>query len=220
MEEVTSIIKDSQLKKYEKLAKILKYLFVDLADIKQDSYYILGSFSIRKHRTISDLDINLDIDEFLKLSNLDRHVPGRLQFYNNQIRWFLDLTNEYNELTGENEKDFSIEAFQKNPSDGFPDSKFSLAYLRDENGFDRDEYGHQFFNLHTLLKWKKQMNRPKDASDIILIKKLLDTMHKDTRSTEDIPTDTTDTPDMLRGGSNIFKRKYLKYKTKYMGYCV
>ena len=47
MEEVTSIIKDSRLEKYEKLAKILKYLFVDLAKISQDSYYILGSFSIR-----------------------------------------------------------------------------------------------------------------------------------------------------------------------------
>ena len=39
MEEVTSIIKDSRLEKYGKLAKILKYLFVDLAKISQDSYY-------------------------------------------------------------------------------------------------------------------------------------------------------------------------------------
>ena len=39
---------------------------------------------------------------------------GDLQFYNGQIKWFFDLTKEYNDLTGETEKDFSIEAFQKN----------------------------------------------------------------------------------------------------------
>jgi hypothetical protein len=39
---------------------------------------------------------------------------GDLQFYNGQIRWFFDLTKQYNELTKKTEKDFSIEAFQKN----------------------------------------------------------------------------------------------------------
>ena len=170
---IKSIIVDKKLKKYEKLSKLLKYLFVEKSKISQNEYYILGSFGIRKHRTISDLDINLDYDEFLKLRNLTQEKMGHIEFYNNQIRWVFDLTKEYNELTGENEKDFSIEAFQKKPVDGFPNKTFSLKYLVSKKSFDRDNNGHQFFNLKTLLRWKKTMNRDKDKPDIELIEKLL-----------------------------------------------
>lgn len=39
---------------------------------------------------------------------------GILQIYKkNQIRWFFDMTDRYNKLTGFNEDDFSIEVFQK-----------------------------------------------------------------------------------------------------------
>lgn len=170
---IKSIILNSKLKKYEKLSKILKYLFVNIAKISQDKYYILGSFSIRKYRNISDLDINLDNNEFLKLSSLTDKNIGYIEFYNGQIRLFFDLTKEYNSLTGENEKDFSIEAFQKKPIDGFPDKTFSLKYLKSKNGLDKDINGHQFFNLKTLLRWKKTMNRNKDKPDIELIKTII-----------------------------------------------
>ena len=170
---IKSIIVDAKLKKYEKLSKILKYLFVTKSKISQDKYYILGSFSIRKHRTISDLDINLDYEEFVKLENLIQEKMGYIEFYNGQIRWFFDLTKEYNELTSEKEKDFSLEAFQKKPVDGFPNKTFSLKYLRSKKAFDIDNNGHQFLNLKTLLRWKQTMNRDKDKPDIELIEKLL-----------------------------------------------
>ena len=96
-----------------------------------------------------------------------------LQFYNGHIRWFFDLTKEYNELTGETEKDFSIEAFQKKPTEGYPNDKYSLHFLKKYGGLEKDCNGHNFFNLKTLLKWKQTMNRPKDYDDIELIKKLL-----------------------------------------------
>ncbi len=171
-EEIHRII-TSKLKKYEKLSAILKYLFVDIAKISQDKYYILGSFSLREHRIISDLDINLDHDEFYKLENVTKKGMGNLEFYNGQIRWFYDLTKEYNKLTKENENDFSLEAFQKKPTEGFPDETYSLKNLRETKGLEKDSNGHQFFSLNTLLRWKKQMNRDKDKPDIEKIQELL-----------------------------------------------
>jgi hypothetical protein len=170
---IKKIILDKKLKKYQKLSKILKYIFVDIAGINQKKYYILGSFSIREYRTISDLDINLDISEFLKLEKVVEKNMGKIEFYNGQIRWFYDLTSEYNKLTKSNENDFSIEAFQKFPNEGFPNNKFSLNYLTKNNLFNKDENGHQFFNLKTLLKWKMTMNRPKNQDDIVLIKSII-----------------------------------------------
>jgi hypothetical protein len=170
---IEKIILNKKLKKHEKLSSILRYLFVDIAKISQDKYYILGSFSIREYRQISDLDINLDLNEFYKLEQLTKKNIGKLEFYNNQIRWFVDFTKEYNKLTNENELDFSIEAFQKKQTDGFPNKSFSLKALRDNNDFEKNDDGHQFFNLKTLLKWKLTMNREKDKIDIELINNIL-----------------------------------------------
>lgn len=170
---IRKIIMSKSLKKYEKLSNILKYIFIDICKIDQQKYYILGSFSIRQHRQINDLDINLDKDEFMKLEKAVKKGFGRIEFYDNQIRWFFDLTQEYNKLTSSTEKDFSIEAFMKDPKVGFPNNKFSLSYLRKNDGFDLDQNYHQFLNLVYLLKWKKTMNREKDQSDIKLIKELL-----------------------------------------------
>ena len=61
----------------------------------------------------------------LILQNLQQKI------YNNQIRWFFDMTKLYNDLTKNNEPDFSIEAFQKNPNEGFPNEQFSLNYLKE-----------------------------------------------------------------------------------------
>ena len=172
---IKKIIIDKKLKKYQKLSKILKYIFVDIAGIDQKKYFILGSFSIRKYRTISDLDINLDIKEFIKLEKVVEKNMGKIEFYNGQIRWVYDMTSEYNQLTKSSENDFSIEAFQKFPDEGFPNAKFSQKYLTKHKLFDKDENGHQFFNLKTLLKWKITMNRPKNQDDIILIKSIIST---------------------------------------------
>jgi len=170
---IEDIIKNKNLKKFEKLSNILKYIFVDVAEIDQNKYYILGSFAIRNHRTINDLDINLDETEFLKLEKVTKQGLGKIEFYNGQIRWIIDLTSEYNKLTGSNESDFSIEAFQKKPSVGFPNEDYSLEKLVKNNNLDKDENSHQFFKLETLFGWKKTMGRPKDTPDIELITELL-----------------------------------------------
>jgi hypothetical protein len=172
-QKIKDIVKSTDLKKYEKLSAILKYIFGDVCGIKQNKYYILGSYAIREHRTINDLDINLDNNEFLKLEEATKKGLGGIEFYNKQIRWFFDMTEEYNSMTNSKENDFSIEAFQKMPDDGFPNSNFSLNHLLSNNGLDVDPNGHQFFSLKTLLDWKKTMDRPKDQDDIKLISSIL-----------------------------------------------
>ena len=172
---IKRIIVDRALEKHEKLAAILRYLFVELAGVSQTKYYILGSYAIREHRTISDLDINMDHDEFFKLGALTDRGMGAVQIYGGaQIRWFFDLTQEYNALTGAAEADFSVEAFQKRPADGFPDASFSLQALKAARGLAVDpRFGHRFFSLPTLLRWKTAMNREKDRPDIELLNQLL-----------------------------------------------
>lgn len=49
------------------LSSILKYIFIDICKIDQRKYYLLGSYALREHRNINDLDINLDHIEFMKL---------------------------------------------------------------------------------------------------------------------------------------------------------
>lgn len=171
MEEIINIIKSSDAK-HIKLAMILK-LIVDLCNIDQNKCFILGSYPLRYHRTISDLDMNMDIKEFIKLEKFKSEY-AHLEFYNGQIRWFFDLTELYKIYYCSEEKDFSIEIFQKDPLDGYPNEKFSLNYLIENNGLNKDNYGHQYFSLQTLLKWKVIMGREKDKSDVELIKNILE----------------------------------------------
>ena len=180
------IIKNNNLSKDEKLASILK-IIVDTTHIKPKSYMILGSYALRNYRTISDLDVNMDSDEFEKLKTLPF---GRIELYNNQIRWFYDMTDKY-KMVDPSAEDFSIEIFKKKPTEGFPNSDFSLEYLNNTNGLNTDKYGHQFFSMNTLLAWKKAMNRPKDLDDIKLIESKMN----------------------ITGG---YYWKYRKYKSKYI----
>jgi hypothetical protein len=174
---IKKIILNKKLKKHAKLSKILKYLFIDIANINQEKYYILGSYSLRDYRTINDLDINVDYNEFFKLKKLVNKNIGHIEFYGNddniQIRWVFNLTDEYNKLINAKEKDFSIEAFQKIETVGFPNNNFCLKKLIKSKALDTDNNGHRYFNLNTLLKWKKTMNRPKDYDDIKLLETII-----------------------------------------------
>jgi len=163
----------SDLEKHEKLSKILKYLFIDLAQIDQTKYFIFGSYKLRKYRKIGDLDIMIDDKEFMKLEKLTKLNIGKLDFYNGDIRWNYDMTTEYNQLTNSTETDFSVEAFLKNKAEGFPNNNFSLDNLNKINGLDKDENGHLMFNLYSVLNWKKTMNRPKDKADIDIVEGIL-----------------------------------------------
>ncbi len=165
---ISKIIKSIDLNKHEKLASILQSI-MNYCDIDNSLYFILGSYALREHRIISDLDINMDYDEFEKLQKLQF---GKVELYNNQTRWFYDLTEKYKKIDP-NVNDFSIEIIQKRPNEGLPNEKFSLKYLKDNNGLDIDKYGHQIFSLKTLLAWKIEMNRDKDKADIELINKVI-----------------------------------------------
>jgi len=92
----------------------LHYLFIKIAKIDPKKYFILGSYALRGHRIINDLDINIERNEFMKLLELVvKKGFGSIEFYNGQIRWFYELTDYYNKMTNSNINDFSIEAFQK-----------------------------------------------------------------------------------------------------------
>lgn len=187
---IESILINKDLKKHEKLSAILKYIFVDICHIDQNKYYLLGSYAIREHRKINDLDINLDFEEFCKVLVAIGKGFGVVEYYNEQVRWFYDMTEKYNELNQIDEKDFSIEAFQKHPNEGFPNTNFSLAYLRQNEGLNKDSNGHQFFSLKTLLEWKKTMNRPKDQDDIKIIENILSGKQGGARSKRRSKTNT------------------------------
>lgn len=192
-EKFEKIIK-SNVSKHDKLAQILR-LIIDECHIKPDSYFILGSYAIREKREINDLDINMNDKEFEKLAKCTDGIDayGKVEPYNNQIRWFFDLTDTHNKLTDSNAQDFSIEIFKKKPLEGFPNETFSLQRLQETNGLSKDVYGHPYFSLDTLLLWKKTMGRDKDKADIKIIEDMLS----------------------MKGGDH-YTHKYIKYKNKYM----
>jgi hypothetical protein len=171
-------------KKEDKLSKILK-MIIKFAGVDQTKYFILGSYAIRKHREISDLDINMESSEWDKLRAAFptpvrtgvRQFPWETQYYNDQWRWYFDLTPIYQKVD-KTATDFSIEIFRKAKRDGFPNSDYSLHTLAKHDGLDVDKNGHQFFSLQTLLSWKKTMNRSKDLADIELIQTILDKSSK------------------------------------------
>lgn len=175
-EKVLAIIKNDKYKKREKLARILD-LIVSFCEIAKKSYFILGSYALvvatPKERQISDLDLNMRSAEWHKLKKLVDNNIGKFEVYNNQNRWFYDLTAEYKKYVDAAATDFSIEVFNKRINSGYPNSQFSLKYLTEHRGLTHDSLGHQHFSLKTLLKWKKTMNREKDQKDIELLEKIL-----------------------------------------------
>jgi len=173
IESSIKFIMRSSMEKHNKLSTILRYLFVNECDIDQKKYFLIGSYTIRKWRKINDLNIIIVPNEFIKLEQLVTIGIGKMEMYNGGYRWFYDMTNYYNEITGQHEKKFSIEAYRVNERYGFPDDRFSLSNLMKIGGLELDENDHLFLRLSILLIWKKTMNRPKDLIDIDIIEKIL-----------------------------------------------
>ena len=169
--QIHSIIYDNNLLKYQKLSKILK-IIIDYCNINNNKYMIIGSYSIRKYREINDLDLNMYIKEWNKLTKLININIGISETYNNQIRYFLDMTDEYKKFDSK-VNDFSIEIFKKKLNEGFPNNNFSIKNLLKNNGLDRDENNHLYFNKKSLLEWKKIMNREKNQGDIRILEYLI-----------------------------------------------
>jgi len=168
---INDIICDENTTKYQKLSDILK-IVINYCDINNNKYMIIGSYSIRNYREINDLDMNMISEEWDKLQKMVNMGIGIIETYNGQLRYFLDMTNEYKKLVPD-VKDFSIEIFKKDFNEGFPNETFSIKYLLNHNGLDRDENKHLYFNKKTLLRWKKTMMREKDKLDIKLLEKII-----------------------------------------------
>jgi len=168
---IHNIIFNENLTKYQKLSDILK-IVIDYCNINNNKYMIIASYGIRFYRQINDLDMNMESDEWVKLQKLVDLGIGIIETYNGQMRYFLNMTKEYQEIDPL-EKDFSIEIFKKEVGEGYPDSTFSISYLLKNNGLERDENKHLYFNKNTLLRWKKIANRPKDQADIKLLENLI-----------------------------------------------
>lgn len=166
--------------KAEKLSDILRHI-VDICKIDQKKYCIIGSYAIRLQREINDLDIIMESGEFDLLRKLS---VGIFEVYNHQDRYFLDMTDIYNEIVSPPVKDFSIEIFRKKIDEGFPTSKYSIQTLRNTGGLDTDENGHPFFNKKTLLAWKKEMNRAKNQPNIELLTRMIRKPRKTHRKTK------------------------------------
>ena len=170
-DKIVEIIRNTLLANHEKLSSILHYLIVEKANISQDDYYIIGSYSLRNYREINDLDVvinNLEFDK-LKLLNIGLFTNKFDEPY-----WLLDMTKLYNDIFNENISDFSIEIFSKSKNKGIPTDNFSLQSLNIKNGLEKDENKHSYFSLLTLLDWKLTMNRGKDQKDIEIIKNILE----------------------------------------------
>ena len=92
---IKKIILNKKLKKHEKLSKILKYLFIDIANINQEKYYILGSYSLRDYRTINDLDINDEIyNDIVNKLHLYNDLIIKLRNNEKERHKFLSLNNK------------------------------------------------------------------------------------------------------------------------------
>ena len=169
--QIIQIIYNENITKYQKLSDILK-IILDYCDIDNNKYMIIASYCIRNYREINDLDMNMISDEWDKLNKLVNHGFGGIQSYNGQMRYFLDMTDEYKKIVS-NANDFSIEIFKKELNEGFPNETFSIEYLLTHDGLNRDDNNHLYFNKETLLRWKKTMMREKDKVDIALLEELL-----------------------------------------------
>ena len=173
---INDIIYDENTTKYQKLSDILKVI-IDYCHINNNKYMIIASYGLRFYRPINDLDMNIESDEWMKLQKMVDLGLGITETYNGQLRYFLDMTKEYQQVDP-TEKDFSIEIFKKDVGEGYPDSTFSISYLLKNNGLERDENKHLYFNKNTLLRWKKISNRKKDENDIKLLKNLINKRKK------------------------------------------
>ena len=181
---IYKVFYDENIPKYQKLSNILK-LLINYCDINNKKYMIIGSYSIRNYREINDLDMNMEENEWDKLNKLVNMGLGIMKIYNNQHRFFFDMTEEYKKIDP-NANDFSIEIFRKEMSVGFPNDTFSIEYLIKNKGLDKDDNKHLYFNKKTLLRWKKTMNRVKDIKDIELLETLIKKCPKGMRKKNDV----------------------------------
>ena len=162
-----SRITSSSKPKYAKLSDLLAYI-IKVSEIAPESYYILGSYAIRKERenegrSITDLDVAMRPDQFNKLRSLgfglinDEYTGGSGV---KTPQYAITINGEY-----------EIEIFSIPDDMGIPINEFSRTTIGN-TGFQKDENGHLVFTPKTLLNWKRRMGRAKNAPNIKILEKI------------------------------------------------
>lgn len=138
------------------LMPLVLSMIIQFCEIDQSKYHILASYGIRAIKQVGDLDINMDSHEWKKL---ERSGMGKAGIYNGQMRYFIEIP--------EISDDAEMEIFSKKPSEGFPNSDFSHSKLEDK--FMIDQFGHNYYHVDTLIKWKEIVHREKDLKALELM---------------------------------------------------
>jgi hypothetical protein len=166
--EISRIISSSK-PNYAKLSDLLAYI-ITVCGIAPDTYYILGSYAIRKEREyekrpITDLDVAMRPDQFEKLRSLAAQGFGRI---NDEYTGGSGVKTPQYAITIDDK--YEIEIFSIPDTIGVPTNEFSRTTLGN-TGFQKDENGHLVFTPKTLLKWKRHMGRAKNAPNIAILDK-------------------------------------------------
>ena len=171
-----SRITSSSKPNYAKLSDLLAHI-IKVCGIAPDTYYILGSYAIRKERAnegrpITDLDVAMRPDQFDRLRPLAAAGFGLIdEGYKGGSGV---VTPQYAiTIVGKNEDDkYEIEIFSTPDTIGIPINEFSRNTIGN-TGFQKDENGHLVFDPKILLNWKRRMGRPKNAANIAILEKKL-----------------------------------------------
>jgi len=167
-----SRITSSSKPNYAKLSDLLAHI-IKVCGIAPDTYYILGSYAIRKEREhegrpITDLDVAMRPDQFDKLRPLAAKGVGRID--DGYKGGSGVVTPQYAiTIVGK----YEIEIFSTPDTIGIPINEFSRNAVNAKKGFQKDENGHLVFKPQTLLNWKRRMGRPKNAANIAILEKKL-----------------------------------------------
>ena len=169
--EISRII-SSEKPKYAKLSDLLTYI-ITVCGIAPDTYYILGSYAIRKEREyekrpITDLDVAMHPDQFEKLRSLAAQGFGRI---NDEYTGGSGVKTPQYAITIDDK--YEIEIFSIPDTIGVPTNEFSKNAIDAKKGFQKDENGHLVFKPQTLLNWKRRMGRAKNAGNIAILEKKL-----------------------------------------------
>tara|TARA_R100001163_G_scaffold65718_1_gene64244 strand:- start:4979 stop:5608 length:630 start_codon:yes stop_codon:yes gene_type:complete len=155
------------------LMPLILSMIVNFCGIDQSKYHILASYGIRAIKQIGDLDINMEEKEWKKL---EKSGMGKAGIYNNQLRYFIELP--------EVSDDAEMEIFSKKTTEGFPDPSFSHKSLQPM--LLVDQFGHHYYHVDTLVRWKQIVHRDKDESALKLMHKEIKALSKENTESSDV----------------------------------
>lgn len=130
---------------------------------------------MRNYKAIGDLDVDIDRSQFDKLRVLNSsHISFGVHPKSKEDFWELELSEVYSGIKKE-EIEFKMEIYSCDPDVGYFGEEYKLSNIfgNKEKYIEVDEFGNQHYSLETTLVFKQRNNRPKDQSDIAILKKVL-----------------------------------------------